>query len=43
MLSGRRCQAPEECKITLSGTGANSGKLQVEFENFIVSVPFTVK
>jgi hypothetical protein len=33
----------EKCKITLSSTGTNSGKLQVEFENFIASVPFTVK
>jgi len=33
----------ETCKITLSSTGADSGKLQVEFENFIASVPFTVK
>jgi hypothetical protein len=33
----------ETCKITLSGTGANTGKLQIEFENFIASVPFTVK
>lgn len=33
----------EMYKITLSSTGANSGKLQVEFENFLASVPFTVK
>lgn len=33
----------ERCKITLSSTGANSGKLQVEFENFLASVPFIVK
>jgi hypothetical protein len=33
----------ETCKITLSSTGPNSGKLQVEFENYIASVPFTVK
>ncbi len=33
----------ETCKITLSSTGANTGKLQVEFENYIASVPFTVK
>lgn len=33
----------ETCKITLSSTGANAGKLQIEFENFIASVPFTVK
>jgi hypothetical protein len=33
----------ETHKITLSSTGPNSGKLQVEFENYIASVPFTVK
>jgi hypothetical protein len=33
----------ETCKITLSGTGGNTGKLQIEFENHIASVPFTVK
>ncbi len=33
----------ETCKITLSSTGANAGKLQVEFENFVASAPFTVK
>jgi len=36
--------APVEThKITLSSTGAKTGKLQLEFENFIASVPFTVK
>lgn len=30
-------------KMTLSSTGPNTGKLQLEFENFIASVPFTVK
>jgi len=33
----------ETCKLTLSSTGANSGKLVVEFENFVATVPFTVK
>jgi hypothetical protein len=33
----------ETYKMTLSSTGANSGKLQLEFESFIASVPFTVK
>ncbi len=33
----------ETCKLTLSGAGGNAGKFQVEFENFIASVPFTVK
>ena len=30
-------------KMTLSATGANAGKLQLEWDNFIASVPFTVK
>jgi hypothetical protein len=33
----------EKFKITLSGTGGNKGKLQMEWENVIASVPFTVK
>ncbi len=33
----------EKFKITLSETGANKGKLQMEFENVVASVPFTVK
>lgn len=33
----------ETYKMTLSSTGANSGKLQLEWDNFIASVPFTVK
>lgn len=33
----------ETLKYTLSGTGANSGKLQLEWDNYIASVPFTVK
>lgn len=33
----------ETYKMTLSKTGDNAGKLQLEFENFIASVPFTVK
>src|SRR3984957_16425645 len=32
----------ETFKITLSGTG-NKGKLQMEWENVVASVPFTVK
>ncbi len=35
--------AVETCKITLSSTGANAGKLQIEFADFVASVPFTVK
>jgi hypothetical protein len=33
----------ETLKITLSSEGGNKGKLTVEFENVIASVPFTVK
>ena len=33
----------ETLKITLSAAGANKGKLQIEWENVIASVPFTVK
>ena len=33
----------ETYKMTLSSTGPNAGKLQLEFENVIASVPFTVK
>ena len=33
----------ETFKITLSQAGANAGKLQLEWDNYIASVPFTVK
>lgn len=33
----------ETMSITLSQTGPNTGKLEVQFENYIASVPFTVK
>ena len=33
----------ETYKMTLSGTGGNKGKLQLEWENVIASVPITVK
>jgi hypothetical protein len=33
----------ETMKITLSSAGTNTGMLQVEFENHVASVPFTVK
>jgi hypothetical protein len=33
----------EVYKVTLSSTGANSGKLQLEWENHVASVPITVK
>jgi hypothetical protein len=36
-------QPIETCKITLSSAGGNKGKLQIEWENVIASVPFTVK
>jgi hypothetical protein len=33
----------ETFKITLSSAGGNKGKLQMEWENVIASIPFTVK
>ena len=33
----------ETYKMTLSSTGPTAGKLQLEFENVVASVPFTVK
>jgi hypothetical protein len=33
----------ETYKMTLSSTGASTGKLQLEWDNFVASVPFTVK
>jgi hypothetical protein len=33
----------ETFKITLTGTGANSGKMEFAWENKVASVPFTVK
>jgi hypothetical protein len=33
----------ETMKIVLSRTGGNKGRLQIEWENVIASVPFTVK
>jgi hypothetical protein len=33
----------ETLKISLSSAGGNKGKLQVEWENVVASVPFTVK
>jgi hypothetical protein len=40
---GKPGSAVETLKITLSETGGNKGKLLVEFENVMASVPFTVK
>lgn len=33
----------EKYKMTLSSTGAKTGKLQLEWDNYIASVPITVK
>lgn len=33
----------EQMKITLSSAGGNNGKLQLEWENVVASVPFTAK
>ncbi len=33
----------ERLKYTLSATGANAGRLQLEWDNYVASVPFTVK
>jgi Protein of unknown function (DUF2911) len=33
----------EMLKITLSSSGGNQGKLEIAWENYIASVPFTVK
>jgi hypothetical protein len=33
----------ETYKMTLSSTGANTGKLQIEWDNYIASAPITVK
>jgi len=33
----------ETLKYTLTGAGGNGGKLQLEWENYVASVPFTVK
>jgi hypothetical protein len=35
--------AIETLKYTLTSTGADSGKLQLEWENVVASVPFTIK
>ena len=33
----------DKARARLASTGRNAGKLTLEFENFIASVPFTVK
>lgn len=43
MDMSKPASAIETFKITLSAAGGNKGKLQLEWENTIASVPFTVK
>jgi len=43
MDMGKPASAVEKLKYALSSTGANAGKLQLEWDNFVASVPFTVK
>ena len=43
MTIGKPSAPIETFKITLSDAGGNKGKLQMEWENVIASVPFTVK
>jgi len=43
MDMGKPPSRVEKLKYALSATGANAGKLQLEWDNFVASVPFTVK
>ena len=43
MTIGKPSAMVEQLKYTLSGTGGNKGKLQLEWENVSASVTFTVK
>jgi predicted small secreted protein len=43
MTTGKPPAMVEQLKYTLSGTGGNKGKLQLEWENVSASVTFTVK
>jgi hypothetical protein len=43
MTMSKPAEPIETYKMTLSSTGPSSGTLQLEWENFIASVPFTVK
>jgi hypothetical protein len=43
MNMGKPAAPIETYKMTLSATGQNTGKLQLEWENTIAWVPFTVK
>lgn len=43
MTMSKPAQPVETYKITLSSSGGNKGKLQLEWENTVASVPITVK
>jgi hypothetical protein len=43
MDTGKPPAPVETCKITLTGTGPDTVKLQVEFEHYVAAVAFTVK
>jgi hypothetical protein len=43
MDMGKPPSRVEKLKYTLSAAGASAGKLQLEWDNFVASVPFTVK
>ncbi len=43
MTMSKPASKVETYKMTLSSSGANSGKLQLEWDNYVASVPITVK
>ena len=43
MMMSKPASRIETYKMTLSNTGTNSGKLQLEWDTYIASVPITVK
>jgi hypothetical protein len=43
MTMSKPAKPVETFKITLANSGGNQGKLQMEWENHVASVPFTVK
>ena len=43
MMMSKPPKPIETLKISLSGAGGNQGKLDMEWENYVASVPFTVK
>jgi len=43
MMMSKPPKPIETLKISLSAAGANQGKLDMEWENYLASVPFTVK